>query len=240
MTNLGNRIRILRALNGLSQVALGNLAEIDTHRIAIIAYEQNRYRPIRNNLVSIAKALSVSAGYLDYGQWDKDTSLVWRPLLHKQGGFDKKTVDTISLLLPDFVLETGFDLFAKIDFDDGVAVLFGYKKVITCVALIEHEISHLFPGEQISARSNKFLSCFQESIRIVAPAHGYEVHPKLSAIIEFEAVTAGDKNASDDRLVMAAQDIAALKRQQDQGVSVNFSNAIVALCQALENTEYSK
>jgi transcriptional regulator with XRE-family HTH domain len=39
MMNLGNRIRILRALNGLSQDALGNFAGIDTNRIAIIAYE---------------------------------------------------------------------------------------------------------------------------------------------------------------------------------------------------------
>ncbi len=230
---IGDRIKILRILNGLSMDSLSIRAET-VNRISMSAYECNQYYPSRNKVVIVAKTLSVTASYLDYGKWDKDLCLVWRPSERKQGGFKLKTKEILSQLLPDLISETAFNLFAKIKFVDGVAVLFGYERLITCAAFISDSLTSTFPGTEILVSDKKIHSGFHSMILNVTSEHGYMIHPNLSAILKTEEINPCNKHISTINLVKAALNIAALKRQKNQGIDVDFDEAIDVLCRVLD------
>lgn len=60
--NLGERIRKLRNMKGLTAEELGNLCKCSKN--SIYAYESNNSNPGRKTLKNIAKALDVKIGYL--------------------------------------------------------------------------------------------------------------------------------------------------------------------------------
>ena len=89
MTVGGEEIRRLRKIKGYTQLVLANL--IGVSKTTILDWEYNRYFPEGNNLISLAKALEVSASYL-LGETDDPAPLIgivknkWRTYAKPSGG----------------------------------------------------------------------------------------------------------------------------------------------------------
>lgn len=118
----GERIKILRILNGMTQEQLADLAGVN--RASMVSWERGNYNPSGPAAASISESVLCPPGYIMFGSPVVE-SAVWEPCLPHRSKYLKQYYNDIESLFPQFCKENKINKCAFCSADNGSVVFFG-------------------------------------------------------------------------------------------------------------------
>lgn len=115
--SIGERIKVLRVLNGLSQEDLASLSGIN--RASISCWEGDTYSPSPSKMQQLAKILGCSPAYMVFGEPCIESAM-W--ILSDAERRQDLITNTVTVFIPKLLLENGFTHYL-VDVDQKILIL---------------------------------------------------------------------------------------------------------------------